>query len=109
MKLFSLIYRNLSRRMLRTVLSVFTLFIAAFLFTVLIAVPASIDRVIGDASRGLRVIVTEGNAYMLPIAYRDIIKKMPHVLAASAERQWGGLYQNDPQPIGAFGLDPDIG
>lgn len=108
MKLISLIYRNLSRRMLRTVLSVFTLFIAAFLFTVLIAVPASIDRVIGDASRGLRVIVTAPNAYMLPIWYRDAIKKMPHVLGASAERQWGGLYQDDRQPIVAFGLDPDI-
>jgi len=108
MKLFSLIYRNLSRRMLRTALSIFTLFIAAFLFTVLIAVPASIDRVIGDASRNLRVIVTEGNAYMLPVAYRDVIKKMPYVLGASAERQWGGRYQNDPQPIVTFGLDPDI-
>jgi putative ABC transport system permease protein len=107
-KLLALIYRNLSRRMLRTTLSIFTLFIAAFLFTVLIAVPASIDRVIGDASRGLRVIVSAPNAYMLPIAYRDIIKKMPYVLAASAERQWGGRYQNDPQPIVAFGLDPDI-
>ena len=108
MKLLALIYRNLSRRMLRTALSVFTLFIAAFLFTVLIAVPASINRVIGDASRGLRVIVTAPNAYMLPIWYRDTIKKMPHVLGASAERQWGGRYQNDPQPIIAFGLDPDI-
>ena len=108
MKLLSLIYRNLSRRMLRTVLSIFTLFIAAFLFTVLIAVPASINGVIADASRGLRVIVTAGNAYMLPIWYRDAIKKMPRVLGASAERQWGGLYQDDPQPIVAFGLDQDI-
>jgi putative ABC transport system permease protein len=94
--------------MLRTMLSVFTLFIAAFLFSVLVAVPASIHRVIGDASRGLRVIVTAPNAYMLPVWYRDAIKKMPHVLGASAERQWDGLYQNDPQPIVAFGLDPDI-
>jgi putative ABC transport system permease protein len=94
--------------MLRTVLSIFTLFIAAFLFTVLIAVPASINGVIADASRGLRVIVTAGNAYMLPIWYRDAIKKMPRVLGASAERQWGGLYQDDPQPIVAFGLDQDI-
>jgi putative ABC transport system permease protein len=108
MKLLSLICRNLSRRMLRTLLSIFTLFIAAFLFTVLIAVPASIDRIIGDASRGLRVIVNEGNAYMLPVRYRDEIKKLPGVLGASAERQWGGLYQDDPQPIVAFGLDPDI-
>ena len=108
MKLLSLIARNLSRRMLRTSLSVFALFIAGFLFCVLIAVPASIDRIVGDASRGIRVIVSQGNSYMLPVWYRDDIKKMPHVMGASAERQWGGRYQNDPQPIVTFGLDEDI-
>ena len=108
MKLLSLIARNLSRRMLRTSLSVFALFVAAFLFCVLIAVPASIARIVGDASRGIRVIVSQGNSYMLPVWYRDEIKKLPHVLGASAERQWGGIYQNDKQPIVAFGLDQDI-
>lgn len=108
MKLVSLIFRNLSRRFLRTSLSIFTLFIAAFLFTVLIAVPASIDKVIDEASTGLRVIVSAPNAYMLPIWYRDAIKKMPDVVAATAERQWGGLYKDDRQPIVAFGIDPDI-
>jgi hypothetical protein len=89
MKLLSLIARSLSRRMLRTALSVFALFIAGFLFCVLIAVPASIDRIVGDASRGIRVIVSQGNSYMLPVWYRDEIKKLPHVLAATAERQMG--------------------
>jgi putative ABC transport system permease protein len=108
MKLVLLITRNLSRRRLRTALSVLTLFIAAFLFTVLIAVPVSLNRIIDEASRGLRVIVTAPNAYMLPIWYRDAIKKMPGVVAASAQRQWGGLYQDDRQPIMTFGIDPDM-
>ena len=108
MKLLPLIFRNLSRRFLRTSLSIFTLFIAAFLFTVLIAVPASIDKVIDEASTGLRVIVSAPNAYMLPIWYRDAIKKMPDVVATTAERQWDGLYKDDRQAIVAFGIDPDI-
>jgi putative ABC transport system permease protein len=108
MKLVLLIFRNLSRRRLRTALGVLTLFIAAFLFTVLIAVPVSLNRIIDEASRGLRVIVTAPNAYMLPIWYRDAIKKMPGVVAASAQRQWGGLYQDDRQPIVTFGIDPDM-
>jgi len=108
MKLLPLIFRNLTRRFLRTSLSIFTLFIAAFLFTVLIAVPASIDKVIDEASTGLRVIVSAPNAYMLPIWYRDAIKKMPDVVATTAERQWGGLYKDDRQPIVAFGIDSDI-
>ena len=108
MKLILLILRNLRRRMLRTSLSVLTLFIAAFLLTVLIAVPFSLNRILADVSTGLRVIVTAPNAYMLPIWYRDAIQKMPGVVAATAERQWGGLYQDERQPIIAFGLDPDV-
>src|SRR5713226_9008009 len=108
MKLVLLIFRNLTRRQLRTALSVLTVFIAAFLLTVLIAVPVSLNRMLSDVSTGLRVIVTAPNAYMLPIWYRDAIQKMPGVVAASAQRQWAGLYQNDRQPIIAFGVDPGV-
>jgi putative ABC transport system permease protein len=108
MKLVLLIFRNLSRRKLRTALNVLTLFIAAFLLTVLIAVPVSLNRIIEDASTGLRVIVSAPNAYMLPIWYRDAIAKMPGVVAATAERQWGGIYQDNRQPIVSFGIDPDV-
>ncbi len=108
MKLVLLIFRNLSRRRLRTLLSVLTLFIAAFLLTVLIAVPFSLNRMLDDVSTGLRVIVTAPNAYMLPIWYRDAIQKMPGVVAATAERQWGGIYKDERQPVVAFGIDPDV-
>ena len=108
MKLVLLIFRNLSRRMLRTTLSILTLFVAAFLLTVLIAVPVSLNRILDEVSTGLRVIVSAPNAYMLPIWYRDAIAKMPGVAATTAERQWGGLYQNDRQPIVSFGIDPDV-
>ncbi len=108
MKLVLLIFRNLSRRRLRTLLSVLTLFIAAFLLTVLIAVPFSLNRMLDDVSTGLRVIVTAPNAYMLPIWYRDAIQKMPGVVAATAERQWGGIYKDERQPLVAFGIDPEV-
>jgi putative ABC transport system permease protein len=108
MKLVLLIFRNLSRRKLRSALNMLTLFIAAFLLTVLIAVPVSLNRIIEDASTGLRVIVSAPNAYMLPIWYRDAIAKMPGVVAATAERQWGGIYKDERQPIVSFGIDPDV-
>jgi putative ABC transport system permease protein len=108
MKLIYLVLPSLSRRLLRTSLSVFTAFIAAFLFTVLVSVPASINRITGDASSKLRVIVTAPNAYMLPIWYRDAIRKMPGVVAASAELQWGATYRDPRESIIAFGVDSDI-
>src|ERR1700685_658322 len=108
MKILYLVFPNLSRRLLRTSLSVFTAFIAAFLLTILVSVPASISRITSDAENKLRVIVTAPNAYMLPIWYRDAIRKMPGVVAASAELQGGATYQNPREPIVAFGVDPDI-
>lgn len=108
MKLTSLIVRNLSRRVMRTVLATFTLFIAAFLFTALVSVPASINRIIAGEGSRLRVIVTAPNAYMLPIWYRDAIRKMPGVTAATAELEWGAIYRDPRQPIIAFGVDPDV-
>ena len=107
MKILYLVFPNLSRRLLRTSLSVFTAFIAAFLLTILVSVPASISRITSDAENKLRVIVTAPNAYMLPIWYRDAIRKMPGVVAASAELQWGATYQDPREPIVAFGVDPD--
>jgi putative ABC transport system permease protein len=108
MKILYLVFPNLSRRLLRTSLSVFTAFIAAFLLTILLSVPASISRITSDAENKLRVIVTAPNAYMLPIWYRDAIRKMPGVVAASAELEWGATYQDPREPIIAFGVDPDI-
>jgi putative ABC transport system permease protein len=107
-KLIYLVLPNVTRRLLRTSLTVFTALIAAFLFTMLVSVPASINRITGDASGKLRVVVTAPNAYMLPIWYRDAIRKMPGVAAATAELEWGATYRDPREPIVAFGVDPDI-
>src|SRR5260370_19735293 len=108
MKLVLLIFRNLSRRRLRTALSVLPLFIAAFLLTVLIAVPFSLNRMLAAVSTGLRVSVTAPNASTLTMWDRDAVQKMPFVVAATAERQWGGIYKDERQPVVAFGIDPDV-
>jgi putative ABC transport system permease protein len=107
-KLLSLVVRNLGRRRLRTVLSVFTCFIAGFLLTALISVPASINRITHEAGDNLRLIVSAPNAYMLPIWYRDVIRKMPGVMAATAQIEWGAIYRDPRQPIVAYGVDPDV-
>lgn len=108
LKVVALAVRNLGRRRMRTVLSVFTCFIAGFLLTVLISVPASIKRITSDEGTRLRLIVNAPNAYMLPIWYRDAIRKMPGVVAATAEIEWGAIYRDPRQPIIGYGVDPDV-
>ena len=107
MKLILMAMRNLTRSRLRTALSVFTCLIAGFLLTVLLSIPASITRITGEAASKLRVIVTAPNAYLLPIWYRDAIRKL-RVAAATAELGWGAIYRDPRQPIVAYGVDTDV-
>jgi len=101
--------RNLRRQLRRTILTALTVALATFIFTILVSVPASMDRIIDDAAKGLRLIVTAPNAYKLPVRYREAIKGLPHVTACAAEIQWGAIYQDLRDPIIAFGVDSDVG
>jgi cell division protein FtsX len=65
-KLFVLVIRNMLRQPRRTILTALAFAFAVFIYTVLIAVPASMDRIAESASKGLRLIVTERNNNNLP-------------------------------------------
>jgi cell division protein FtsX len=78
-KLILIAMRNMRRQPRRTILTGLTFAIAVFIYTVLIAVPASMDRITEDISQALRLVVTAPNAYRLPAKYCGAIKKMPHV------------------------------
>src|SRR5258707_11234360 len=80
-KLLIVALRNMRRQLRRTILTALTFAVAVFLYTVLVAVPVSMDRIAEDAAKGLRLIVIAHNSYRLPAKYCNDIKKMPHVLA----------------------------
>ncbi|MGO9454086.1 MAG: ABC transporter permease [Candidatus Binataceae bacterium] len=107
--MFLLTLRNMSRRINRTLLTVTTVALASFIFVILVSVPATIDRIVADASRGLRLIVNAPNAYYLPVRYRDIIRKMPHVVGCVSEAEWHAIYQDPRDVIIAYGIEPDAG
>ncbi len=109
MKILVIAIRNLRRQLRRTALTALTVALATFIFTVLVSVPASMDRIVDEAAKGLRLIVTAPNAYKLPVRYRDVIKGLPHVTACVAEIQWSAIYQDPRDPITAFGVDSDVG
>jgi len=108
-KILVIAIRNLRRQLRRTALTALTVALATFIFTVLVSVPASMDRIVDEAAKGLRLIVTAPNAYKLPVRYRDVIKGLPHVTACVAEIQWSAIYQDPRDPITAFGVDSDVG
>jgi putative ABC transport system permease protein len=107
-KLLTIAFRNLRRQLRRTILTALTFAIAVFLCTVLVAVPWSMDRISDNASKGLRLVVTERNNGRLPARYCDQIKTMPHVLGCAPEIVWGAIYRDPKDPIITYGINADI-
>ena len=88
-KLLTIAFRNMRRQLRRTILTGLTFAIAVFIYTVLVAVPWSMDRIADNASKGLRLVVTERNNGRLPARYCGPIRKLPHVLGCAPEILWG--------------------
>jgi putative ABC transport system permease protein len=107
-KLFLVALRNMRRQLRRTILTALTFAVAVFLYTVLVAVPVSMDRIAADAAKGLRLIVIAHNSYRLPAKYCNDIKKMPHVLACAPEIQFTAIYRDPRAYIMALGVTDDI-
>ena len=107
-KLLHLALRNMLRQRRRTILTTLTFAVAVFLYTVLVAVPVSMDRIAADAAKGLRLITIAHNSYRLPAKYCNEIKKMRHVVACAPELQFTTIYRDPRDFITTFGVTQDI-
>lgn len=105
-----LIERNLRRNLRRTILTMLTVALAAFIYTVLVSVPASMDRVVADASGTLRLFVVNKTAPWedLPARYCDEIDKMPGAAACVGITGWFATWRDVSDSILAFGAGPEI-
>jgi putative ABC transport system permease protein len=106
-----LIERNMRRNLRRTILTTLTIALAAFIYTVLVSVPASMDRVVKDASGTLRLFVVNKTAPWedLPARYCDQIDKMPGVAACVGITGWFATWRDISNTILGFGAGPEIG
>ena len=107
-KLLQLAMRNMRRQLRRTILTALTFAVAVFLYTVLVAVPVSMDRIAAEAAKGLRLITIAHNSYRLPAKYCNEIKKMQHVVACAPELQFTTIYRDPRDYITTFGVTQDI-
>jgi putative ABC transport system permease protein len=110
-KTFKLIARNMRRNLRRTILTMLTIALAAFIYTILVSVPASMDRVIADASGTLRLFVVNKTAPWedLPARYCDQIDKMPGVATCVGITGWFANWRDVSDSILAFAAGPEIG
>jgi putative ABC transport system permease protein len=109
MKFLELILRNLIRQPRRTVLTSLTVAVATMVFAMLVAVPTSIDRIVGAAGRGQRLyVINRAGPYNLPARYCLGIEKIDHVTACAAEIDLWFYYRSDTDWIGVDADDPEI-
>jgi putative ABC transport system permease protein len=105
-----LVERNMRRNTRRTLLTIATIALATFIYTVLVSVPASMDRVVKEASGTLRLIVVNRTAPWedLPARYCDEIRKMPGCAACVAITGWFATWRDISEPVFAVGGGPEV-
>ena len=102
MKYLGLILKNLFRNKRRTALTVFSIAVSLFIFSALISLPTAMTQVLADTASSNRIIThnKSGVTYSMPLAYRQKIANMPHVVATSSMSWFGGILHdvNDQFP-----------
>lgn len=104
-----LIFRNLTRQPRRTLLTLMTFAMAAFIFTVLAAIPASIDMILATTAQTLRLYSYNGDGRYIGVPARDCreIEKIPGVVGCLPMVVLRATYQHEHEVVQTFAIDAD--
>src|SRR5260370_25504632 len=94
MKYLKLVLKNLLRSKRRTILTILSIAVVLFIFSVLVSLPTFANQMLADTTSSVRIIsrTKMGLAYPLPVAYKTKIATIPHVVAVAPLVIYGGLY-----------------
>lgn len=109
MQALRLVLRNLIREPRRAVLTLLTFAVATFIFTVLAAIPSSIDMILEKTAQTLRVYSYNADGRYLGVPSRDcrVIKEIPGVVGCTPMVVLKAIYQHEGETIQAFAVDAD--
>jgi putative ABC transport system permease protein len=109
MQTLRLITRYLIRQPRRSILTMLTFAVATFIFTVLAAIPGSIDMILQKTAETLRVYSYNADGRYLGVPARNCreIEKIPGVVACNPMVVLRATYQSASEIIQAFALDAD--
>lgn len=102
-----LVWRNLMRRPLRSLLTIFSLTIAIFLICGLLTLITTINAGVANAdSRRLAVMSSTGLFVELPMKYQAIIDRIPGVERTTKFQWFGGYFRRQKNFFAQFAIDP---
>jgi putative ABC transport system permease protein len=112
MKYFHLIWKNVFRKKLRTMLTASSIVLVLVLIVILTSLLRAMqaDPSGGRGANRLVVQHATGLGNFLPLSQRQRIEQIPGVTAVSPELWFGGVYKDDKPEnwIGQLSTDPDI-
>jgi putative ABC transport system permease protein len=93
-KYLTLIFKNLLRNKRRTILTILSIALSLFIFSVLLSLPTFANQMLADTASSVRIIsrTKMGFGYPLPAAYKLKIATLPHVVAVAPLVIYGGIY-----------------
>ncbi|CAN5661084.1 ABC transporter permease [soil metagenome] len=108
MKFLPLIWRNLTRRKIRTIFTTLSIFTAFLLFGVLMAIKAAFGMGI-DVAGADRLMTIHKVSFIqpLPMSYKERIRAVEGITAITHANWFGGIYQEPSNFIAQFAVDPE--
>jgi putative ABC transport system permease protein len=98
MKCFPLIWSNLKRKKVRTVLTLLSIVVAFILFGLLSSIKQALTGGLTiEGARRVVVIHKVSIIQLLPVSYKDRIEKIPGVAVASPWTWFGGRFDQEPK------------
>ena len=108
MKYIHLIFANLSRKKLRTALTIGSFAVALFLFGFLAIIHGSFNMGLDVAGVDRLMVINKVSIIQtLPISYRDQILRIPGVKTVSYDIWFGGIYQDPKNFFPSFVIDTE--
>lgn len=108
-KFIPLIARNVLRSKRRTILTILSIAMSLFVFSVLVSIPTFATQMLADTASSVRIVcVTKmGFDYPLPEAYKVKVAATPHVVGVTSAVLFGGIYHEVSDQFPSVAMDAD--
>ncbi|MGD8439337.1 MAG: FtsX-like permease family protein [Holophagae bacterium] len=106
MKFLPFIFRNLTRKKTRTVLTIGSIAVALFLFGLLAIIEKGLNAGV-DVAGADRLVVRNRISLIqpLPLSYQERLRQIAHVAEATYATWFGGIYQDERNFFPQFAID----
>src|SRR5215470_5844080 len=104
-----LVLKNLLRNKRRTILTVLSIAVSLFIFSVLVSLPSFANQMLADTASSVRIACRTkmGIDYPLPESYKVKIASTPHVVAVVPDVFFGGIYHETSDQFPSIAMEPD--